>query len=221
MRCCCRRSYKPYRWRCGVAGSGTGVRPVLENGVVKGVVKEDLGGVVGVSGGAVVGSNAHVNVDGAAAVPAWVDGVEGDLATGIGDLVAAHEFLTCCGYVAGAPSGIIGGFIRVDAGCATVPDVDVGAGEGRAASAGIDRGDGNGERNAGLDGAGGGIGSDVGPEELFVYPVRAFGDIGCGERAGCGGGFDGFVPGRDEAGSSGRFEDGSQGCSPVLFGVFH
>ena len=74
-----------------------------------------------------------VNVNGAAAVPAGIDGGELHLTALVGDLVAAQELLSAGINSAGAAARVIGAFVGINALRVAVPDIDVGACKGSTA----------------------------------------------------------------------------------------
>ena len=92
-----------------------------------------------------------MDVGGSAAVPAGEDGLEGDAAVVVGDLVAAEELEAGGVALAGTAADV-----RVLAEGVAVPDVDDGAGDGGAGGGTVDGGDceGERERDAGANGAG-------------------------------------------------------------------
>lgn len=68
--------------------------------------------------GARIETDAEVDVNGAAAVPTWVDRGEADVAGGVGGLITPQKVLT---------DRVVGSHTRVQARCVAVPDIDLGS----------------------------------------------------------------------------------------------
>ena len=159
----------------GISRGRPRIRRGRHYGVVDRIVKKDLSNKITENGRSRVSSHSYVNVDGAAAVPAWINGCEFHLAILIGDLISAQKPLPGRVNRACAASRIVGPLIGVDAFGIAVPDVHVSTRQQRAGgTAQILDGDREGKRNPAPRRARCRVGPDIGTEEFLVHPIRAF-----------------------------------------------